>query len=142
MGWTNYETLRNIPKNALQVKVTGVMWKWSVEYPNGLQTDTLFVPINKPVKMDFISNDVNHNFFVPALRYKTDVIPTKQNTSWFKADQLGSIPVQCAEYCGLNHSQMNTMVVVLTDSAYNQWFDEQTQKMQKNQSDTTKISAK
>lgn len=140
MGWINYDTLRNIPKDAMKVKVTGVMWKWSFEYPNGLQTDTLFVPINKPVKMEFISNDVNHSFYVPALRFKTDVIPSKTNTSWFQADELGSMQVQCAEYCGLNHSQMNTMVVVLTDSAYNQWFNEQTRKMQSNANDTTKIS--
>ncbi len=123
MGWAGYKQLANAPADAMNVDVTAQMWKWSFKYPNGVSSDTLFVPVNKPVKVLLHSRDVNHSFFVPAFRVKKDVIPNRNNSAWFNADKIGTYDIFCAEYCGLNHSHMLSKVVVMPQQSFNSWFN-------------------
>lgn len=121
-GWMGYKEMSTIPEEAMVVDVTGQMWKWTFKYENGKTSDTLYVPVNRPVKVNLNSIDVNHSFYIPAFRVKKDVIPGKQNTSWFNATEVGSYPIFCAEYCGLNHSYMYTEVVVMPQESFNNWL--------------------
>ncbi len=122
LGWTGYKQMTDAPKNSMIVDVYGQMWSWSYKYPNGVKSDTLFVPINKPVKLMLHSRDVDHSFYVPAFRIKKDVIPDRINTEWFLPKRLGSYDVFCAEYCGLRHSYMYSEVVVLSQDQYDKWM--------------------
>lgn len=121
-GWIGYEQMSKIPDDSMVVTVTAQMWKWTFKYENGKTADTLFVPVNKPVKVVLNSLDVNHSFYIPAFRIKKDVLPGKENKSWFEATETGSYPIFCAEYCGLNHSYMKTEVVVLSENNFNNWI--------------------
>ena len=67
----------------MPIKVTARMWSWTFEYPNGVQTDTLYVPVKEPVKLSLTSMDVNHSMYIPAFRMKKDVIPNRENIMWF-----------------------------------------------------------
>ena len=125
MGWAGYKQLANAPDDAMNVDVTAQMWKWSFKYPNGVSSDTLYVPVNKPVKVLLHSRDVNHSFFVPAFRVKKDVIPNRNNSAWFMADRVGTFDIFCAEYCGLNHSHMLSKVVVMPQDSFNNWLNMQ-----------------
>jgi cytochrome c oxidase subunit II len=125
MGWAGYKQLADAPADAMNVNVTAQMWRWTFQYPNGVTTDTLYVPVNKPVKVLLHSRDVNHSFFVPAFRVKKDVIPNRQNTAWFNADKQGTYDLFCAEYCGLNHSHMLSKVIVMPQDSFNNWLTEQ-----------------
>jgi len=118
-GWTGYKQMTDIPNNAMVVNVYARMWSWSYKYQDGFKTDTLFCPVNKPVKVLLNSEDVDHSFYVPAFRVKKDVIPGRINTAWFLPTRVGSYEVYCAEYCGLNHSYMYSTVVVMTKEQYN-----------------------
>lgn len=129
-GWVGYKQMSNIPKDAMVVDVTAQMWKFGFKYANGRTSDTLYVPINKPVKVVLTSLDVNHAFYIPAFRIKKDVIPGRQNTAWFTATEEGTYTIFCAEYCGLNHSYMYTEVVAMPESKFNAWL--QTGVMQSN----------
>lgn len=122
-GWIGYKEMSSIPKDAMVVDVTAQMWKFSFKYANGRVSDTLYVPVNKPVKVVLNSLDVNHAFYIPAFRVKKDVIPGRQNTAWFTATEEGSFTIFCAEYCGLNHSYMYTQVVAIPESNFNTWLD-------------------
>ncbi len=122
IGWVGYKDMATIPKDAIPMKVEAWMWQWQMEYPNGLQVDTLRVPINTPVKVALHSRDVSHSFYIPAFRFKKDVIPGRNNSAWFKAIKLGSYDIACAEYCGLKHSGMYTKVVVLDSTAFEDWY--------------------
>ncbi len=139
-GWVGYEELSNPPKDAMNVKVTGQMWKWSFEYDNGVKTDTLYVPQNKPIKLTLNSLDVNHSFFVPAFRFKKDAFPNKETFVWFNSKDIGSYHVTCAEYCGSNHSQMYTKVVVMPMNEFSQWFSSQTKKLNSALNDSSNIN--
>ena len=121
-GWMGFKPMRNVPDDAMVIKAYGQMWKFSFEYPNGTITDTLVVPIHQPVKLELISRDVLHSFFVPAFRIKEDMVPGKNNYMWFEANTEGRYDVLCAEYCGQLHSYMLSSVTVVTEARYNEWM--------------------
>ncbi|QQS34582.1 MAG: cytochrome c oxidase subunit II [Ignavibacteriales bacterium] len=122
-GWVGYMDMAEAPENSLKVDVTAQMWKWSFKYENGTTTDTLYVPVNRPVKLNLNSLDVNHALFIPAFRVKKDVLPGQDRFVWFESGETGSYDIACAEYCGLNHSYMYSKVVVLAESEYKVWAD-------------------
>lgn len=123
-GWQGYKETIDVPEGALPVKVTAQMWKWSFEYENGKKTDTLYVPVNQPVKLILHSNDVNHSFFVPAFRLKKDVFPNRERIAWFEAKEIGKYNIACAEYCGLNHSYMYSKIIVIPKEDFQNWINE------------------
>lgn len=123
-GWVGYEPMRNVPEGAMEVKAIGRMWSWTFEYDNGLKSDKLVVPLNKPVKLNLVSMDVTHALYIPAFRIKEDVTPGINNFMWFEAQKLGSYDIFCAEYCGARHAYMITKCDVLPEVEYNTWYAE------------------
>ncbi|MCG8416595.1 MAG: cytochrome c oxidase subunit II [Proteobacteria bacterium] len=119
-GWRGYVDLATPPQHALEISVTGLKWKWKFTYPNGVDDPNgeLHVPVNRSVRLVMSSNDVIHSFFIPAFRIKQDVVPQRYTQLWFKATQPGVYRMYCAEYCGLEHSQMKTVIVVHEPGGY------------------------
>ncbi len=127
-GFIGYQDFKKIPDDALEINVTARMWDWDFVYDNGVNLDTLYVPMNKSVKLNMISMDVNHSFFIPAFRIKQDVIAGSEQYLVFKAVKEGGYNIACAEYCGLNHSAMYTKVIVMSEDKYNQWYEQNSPK--------------
>jgi len=128
LGWSGYQKINAIPADAIPLKATARMWQWTFEYPNGLTTDTLYVPAKTPVKLTLHSLDVNHSLYIPAFRVKKDVIPNRENKMWFKTAGVASYDIACAEYCGLRHAYMYTKVVSLDSTSFETWFRQASQK--------------
>ena len=122
-GWKGFENMRDIPEDAFPIKVTGQMWKWGFEYENGKKSDTLFVPMHKPIRMNIYSIDVNHSFFIPAYRVKEDAVPGRENRLWFQPTAPDTLVITCAEYCGLDHSVMLAYLVVLPEDKFQEWYN-------------------
>ncbi|HMN48601.1 MAG TPA: cytochrome c oxidase subunit II [Ignavibacteriaceae bacterium] len=122
-GWIGYSDMANAPANSLNIDVTAQMWKWTFKYGNGKVSDSLYVPVNKPIKLTLHSLDVNHAFYVPKFRIKKDVYPNQTRTVWFKAEELGDFDIACAEYCGLNHSHMYNKVKVIPEKNFDLWLN-------------------
>lgn len=122
LGWAGYRQMATIPEGAIPINATARMWQWNFEYPNGVTTDTLYVPNVAPVKLAIRSLDVNHSLYIPAFRIKKDAIPNRVNEMWFKTSQVQSYDVACAEYCGLQHSYMYTKVVSMDSTAFEAWY--------------------
>lgn len=121
-GWIGYKEMVDIPEDAMTVEVTAQMWLWQFKYETGKVTDSLYVPVNKAVKLILTSNDVSHSFFIPAFRVKKDVYPGTQRTTWFRATKVGEYDIACSEYCGLNHSYMYSKIFVMTESEFKNWL--------------------
>jgi cytochrome c oxidase subunit 2 len=121
-GWVGYKEMVDVPEDAMNVEVTAQMWKWQFKYETGKVTDSLYVPVNKAVKLTLTSNDVNHAFFIPAFRVKKDVYPGTQRITWFRANEVGEYDIACAEYCGLNHSYMYSKIIVMTETDFKNWL--------------------
>jgi cytochrome c oxidase subunit II len=122
-GWEGYKIIKTPPKDAMRIKVTGRMWSWLMEYPNGVQTGELYVPVNVAVRCDLNSQDVIHSFYLPAFKEKQDAVPGIPNLFlWFIAKEVGDYDIFCAEYCGLGHSRMLSKVHVLSQADYDAWL--------------------
>jgi len=68
------------------------------------------------------SQDVIHDFYVPAFRVKKDALPGRYTSLWFEANQTGTYHLFCAQYCGTNHAQMIGWVYVMTPPDYAAWL--------------------
>ena len=121
-GWTNFEYMRNAPRDALVVKVTGKQWQWQFEYPNGRRTDMLYLALDKPVRTEVRSLDVIHGFYIPAFRIKIDAVPGKENYTWFTPTQLGSFDIECSVICGTGHATMLSKAIVVTEDEFKHWY--------------------
>jgi cytochrome c oxidase subunit II len=126
-GWTGWKPMMDPPEDAMVVKSYARMWSWNFEYENGRITDTLFVPQNKPVRVDLIAQDVLHSLYIPAFRIKQDMVPGKEGFMWFEAGIPGTYDLFCAEYCGLQHAFMTTAVVVMPEYDFVAWLADTTQ---------------
>ena len=122
MGWEGYRQMTDVPEGAVPIKVIARMWSWTFEYPNGLQTDTLYVPVKEPVQLTLTSLDVNHSMYIPAFRIKKDAIPNRENVMWFSTPEVQSYDIACAEYCGLRHAYMYTRLIALEPAAFDAWY--------------------
>ncbi|MBK7254343.1 MAG: cytochrome c oxidase subunit II [Ignavibacteria bacterium] len=121
VSWAGFKNMRDVPKDAMVVSVTGQMWKWTFEYDNKKKSDTLFLPANTNVKFDIKSIDVNHSFYLPAFRTKEDAIPGRVNNYWIRTNEPDVYYAACAEYCGLNHSYMYAPVIVIPEKKFIEW---------------------
>jgi cytochrome c oxidase subunit 2 len=121
-GWRGYVTLRTVPPGALEVTATARMWSWSFTYANGKTSPKLYVPVGRPVKVNLISQDVIHGFFLPDFRVKRDVVPGMKNHVWFVASKNGSYDLFCSQYCGTAHSAMISTVEALPEKEFTAWL--------------------
>lgn len=122
LGWVGFSPMREVPADAMQIKVIGRMWSWDFDYGNGKISKELVVPYNKNVKLNLVSVDVNHSLFIPAFRVKEDVIPGYENYLWFKPIVKGTFDILCAEYCGLAHSAMLAKTIVIDSLEFKKWL--------------------
>jgi cytochrome c oxidase subunit 2 len=124
VGTIQYDVITSPPPDAMPVYVTAKQWMWKFAYPGGRSSmDELTVPVHRKVKLVMTSRDVIHSFYVPAFRMKQDVVPGRYYTAWFEATETGIFPIECAEYCGNNHSMMLGRVRVLTARDYAAWLE-------------------
>lgn len=122
-GWEGYKYIKTVPEGAMEVTVTGRMWSWVHEYDNGVQSAELYVPVDKPVKLNLKSQDVLHSYYIPAFKVKQDAVPGVPGLFlWFAAYETGVYQVFCAEYCGLSHSAMWSKVHVLPQAEFDEWL--------------------
>jgi len=127
-GWAGWAPMRTAPDDSFNIQVTGRMWNFTFEYENGKKTDTLFVPMNKAVKLNLVSLDVIHSLYIPSFRVKEDVVPGREKFVWFIPQREGIYELFCTEYCGLNHSYMYNWVKVMPETDFNKWYVDTTKR--------------
>ena len=111
------------PQNAIEVYVVGKQWMWKIQHSTGQrEINELHVPVGKKIKLIMATEDVIHDFFVPAFRMKADVVPGKFTTQWFEATKTGTYHLFCAEYCGMNHSGMIGSIIVMEPREFDNWL--------------------
>ena len=123
LGADVFFRIQRAPADPLEIYAVGKQWMWKIQHESGKrEINTLHVPIGQPVRVTMTSEDVLHDFFIPAFRVKNDVIPGRYTTLWFEATQLGEFHLFCAEYCGTQHSGMIGKVIVMEPAAYHDWL--------------------
>jgi cytochrome c oxidase subunit 2 len=111
------------PDQTLEIYSTGKRWMWRFQHIDGQsEINELHVPLGRPVKVTFTSEDVLHSLYVPAFRVKADAIPGRYSSIWFTPTQTGTFHLFCAEYCGTEHSGMIGSVTVMEPNDYQAWL--------------------
>ncbi|HEB26205.1 MAG TPA: c-type cytochrome [Porticoccus sp.] len=98
--------------------------------PNGqddrlIHTNELRLPIDQPINFLLRSIDVLHNFYVPQLRSKMDLIPGIVTSFWATPTLLGRYQALCAELCGVGHYNMRGHLVVVSQPEFDIWLSQQ-----------------
>ena len=122
-GFQSFLKLSVAPPNAYQINATGQKWFWNFTYDTGKSSiGELHVPVNRPVRLQMVSQDVLHSFFIPAFRVKQDVLPNRYSSIWFEATKVDTFQVFCTEYCGTEHSGMLATVIVHSEGDFQEWL--------------------
>jgi cytochrome c oxidase subunit 2 len=126
----------------VRVKVEAFQWSWrfTTEYQGKTatavgvpvndyrspQAPELVLPAGRTVEFDLHSPDVIHSFWVPAFKFKLDVIPGVNNKFEVETlDKTGDFPGRCAELCGVDHSRMLFRVKLVTQTEFDQYINTQ-----------------
>jgi heme/copper-type cytochrome/quinol oxidase subunit 2 len=120
-----------LQKNAqVNLKLEGFQWEWTAYYQNEglvvsgktLKQPLVFeLPVDEPVRIQLVSRDVMHEFFLPDLLFMRNAIPGHPNVFTFTPTKIGTFNGQCAQFCGLWHSRMTFVLKVVSPADYVDW---------------------
>jgi cytochrome c oxidase subunit 2 len=122
----------------LRIRVEGRQFYWQYRYPNGvIAIDRLVAPQGRLVLLEITApeNDVNHSYWVPGVGGKFDAIPGRTTETGFQADEVGLYEGQCAEFCGIQHTEMLAEIEVKPAEEFDSWLEEQAQAQEAGTSD-------
>jgi cytochrome c oxidase subunit 2 len=126
---TNIQTPPD-PAQSLTVDVTAFQWAFKFTYPNNVTVvGTCRIPVNTSVIFNVTSMDVMHDFGLPDFKIKTDAIPGRYNIIWLTVPSLEgqselTYQIHCYELCGIGHTYMMADLVVMEQSAFQQWLNQ------------------
>jgi cytochrome c oxidase subunit 2 len=113
------------PPASHEVFVVGKQWMWKVQHSGGQrEINELHIPVNRPIKLTLISEDVVHDFGLPAFRSKIDVLPGRYVSTWFQPTQVGRFRIFCDQFCGTGHADMTGWVTVMRPEEHETWLRE------------------
>lgn len=106
------------------VVITGHQWWWEVNYPAAhvVAANEVHLPVGKRLLMQMRSADVIHDWWVPELGNKMDLIPNQSNYLWLDINKPGKYIGACSEFCGAQHAWMRITVIAQTENDFNKWL--------------------
>jgi cytochrome c oxidase subunit 2 len=119
---------------AVVVEVTAFQWQWRFQYPDegidivgspGLPEPRLVLPVGETVQVRLHSPDVIHAFFIPEFLFKRDAIPGERTRFDLVIPREGVFRGECAEFCGLEHADMNFVLQAVSPAEFERWVAEQ-----------------
>lgn len=154
-------------RSALNVDVTAHQFAWEVRYPgrdnrlglknsklvssnnkvgvdfkdknsyDDLTADEIVVPVNKPVRINLIAQDVIHSFYLPWFRVQINAVPglptffqftptiTTDDMRTKMDNQTFEYKLYCNKICGGNHFNMQKVFRVVKEAEYQDWISKQ-----------------
>ena len=120
-------------KPVATINVTGFRWQWRFDYPGygfsivgvgGTPNNgpTIVLPTGGTVHVTLRAADVIHSFFVPEFNFKRDAIPGVTNQFDLTIPQPGVFRGECAELCGIDHSDMTFFIRAVAPAQFHTWL--------------------
>lgn len=112
------------PNRKPDVIITGHQWWWEAQYPNSkvITANEIHLPVGRQVLMELHAADVIHDWWVPGLGNKMDMVPGVKNYLWLHINKAGTYEGACSEFCGKQHAWMRIHVVAQSEADYNKWL--------------------
>lgn len=154
-------------RSALNIDVTAHQFAWEVRYPgkdkklglknpklysannkvgvdfkdrysyDDLTADEIVVPVNKPVRINLIAQDVIHSFYLPWFRVQINAVPglptffqfvptvTTEDMRTKLDNPTFEYKLYCNKICGGNHYNMQKVFRVVKEAEYQDWVSKQ-----------------
>jgi len=154
-------------RSALNLDITAHQFAWEVRYPgrdgklglknfklysannkvgvdfkdrnsyDDLTADEIVVPVNKPVRINLIAQDVIHSFYLPWFRVQMNAVPGLPTFFQFvptvTTDEMRTkldnpafeYKLYCNKICGGNHYNMQKVFRVVKEAEYQDWLSKQ-----------------
>jgi cytochrome c oxidase subunit 2 len=111
------------------VVIIGHQFWWEVRYPaSGVVTaNEIHIPTGRKLLFELRTADVIHNFWVPQLGRKMDLMPDRPGFIWLEAERAGLYGGSCSEFCGAQHAWMRLLVVAQAPEEFEAWQQRQLQ---------------
>lgn len=108
------------------VVITGHQWWWEVQYPAyGVVTaNEVHLPVGTSLVMEMRSADVIHDWWVPELGNKVDLVPNSRNYLSLYINEPGRYLGACSEFCGAQHAWMRISVIAQNDKDFKDWISQ------------------
>jgi len=152
---------------AMDIDITGHQFAWEIRYPgkdgilgkkdyklvtginkvgvdfkdknsfDDLTADTIVLPVNRPVRLNIIAQDVIHSVYMPHFRVQINAVPGLPTyfkftptitTTQMRAQEDNpkfEYLLYCNKICGGGHYNMQKIVRVVTDAEYQDWLSKQ-----------------
>lgn len=129
----------------VSITAIGKQWSWDFQYNGESESDTvwtmgvqaqtdergnvinelptLYLPVDKTVKIKLESRDVVHSFWIIDFLYKKDMFIGHDNYWSFTPTREGEYEGKCAELCGEYHSMMMFNVKVVSEAEYEEYLE-------------------
>ena len=112
------------------INVAAFQWGWKFTYPGHravvvgqtTQSPVMVMPANQDVRINLVSLDVVHGFYVRDFNFSRYAQPGMTNTFTFHITKTGLYDGQCTQLCGLYHSLMYFRVRVVTPAQFQAWL--------------------
>jgi cytochrome c oxidase subunit II len=103
--------------------VIGHQWWWEVHYPKSgvVAANEIHVPVGRRWLVRLESADVIHDFWVPQLGRKMDMVPGHPNHIWLEPTRPGTYLGACSEFCGAQHGWMRFRVIAQPPAEFDAW---------------------
>lgn len=107
--------------------IIGHQFWWEVQYPKAgvVTANEIHMPTGTNWLVRMESADVIHDFWMPELARKIQLIPGITNHIWLDAKKPGRFIGNCVEYCGVEHAWMLAAVVMESPADFAAWIQEQ-----------------
>ena len=116
-----------MPDPGASFRAVGNQWWWDFQFKDlGFKSpNEVYVTQGRPVRIELLSADVIHSFWVPQMGGKVDMIPGHINHTQFIPLIPGQYLGECAEFCGVQHGRMRFLFVVVPPEKYSEWVTRQ-----------------
>jgi len=123
-----YQNISDANNNQL-----GLLWDDPATHDDIVVGQTLYLVVNKPVKMIINSRDVIHDVGLSHFRMKMDAVPGTPTTMWFTplftTDEMKKktgnpdfeYEISCDQMCGKGHFSMKGVIKVVTEPEFILW---------------------
>ena len=148
LGRKNYKLITDL--NYLGVDFTD---KNSADDIIDKQGDTIYLPVNRPVKLVLGAKDVIHSCYMPFFRVQMNCVPglptyfyftprytTNQMRAKLSDDNFNYVML-CAKICGTSHYNMGRIIKVVDSQEYTEWKSKQKPWYDKDMQNQVKIAS-
>lgn len=110
------------PFGSYPVTVTAREGTWDFTYPGGHVSDTLRVPVGRPVLLTMTSHDIAQTLAIPAMRVQAAVLPGRETEAWFEPIAPGIFPVHAGAFSVNTVDSLATVMFSLQDEDFRSWL--------------------